>query len=62
MGGKTREADGRVFWLCRTTLEGQKQATEGHHAHAAEREVWGFGCTGITLGSSLPSPVLWRWS
>lgn len=39
MGGKTREADGRVFWLCRTTLEGQKQATERHHAHAVEREA-----------------------
>lgn len=60
-GGEMREADGTVFWFCRMTLEDRKQATEGHRAQAAEHEVWGFGCTGLTLGSSLRSPVLWRW-
>lgn len=60
-GGEMREADRSVFWLCRMMLEGQKQATERHRAHAAGHEVWSFGYTGLTLGSSLRSPVLWRW-
>lgn len=60
MEGETREAGGRVLSLSRTTLEILKHTAEGCQAHLAGRQVWGFGWKGLTLGSRLRSPALWR--